>query len=341
MFKINFPFLCRTMLFGTAFVCAVPAQAATSPLVSRTELYLDTVITISLYDTDDSTILDSCFDKIQYYESIFSRTAEGSDVWNINHSEGEPVTVSDDTISLLTQAISYCEMTNGALDITIEPVSSLWDFHQGENLVENPVLPDPADIEEALTHLDYSVVQIDGNTVTLTDPEAGIDLGAIAKGYISDRIWEELTALGCESALVNLGGSNMLAVGSKPDYSDFNIGIRRPFSESAYDLIQKVSITDSSVITSGTYERYFEVDGTIYHHILSPETGYPVQTSMTSVSIVTQDGALGDALSTSCFVLGPEEGMALIESLPDVEALFIFEDETTTASSGWMGTPLN
>lgn len=308
------------------------ARAAVSPMAERTGFFFDTVITVSLYDTGDETILDECFEKMAWYESILSRTREDSDVWNIDHSGGESVTVNDDTIDLIERALAWCEASDGALDITIAPVVDLWDFHEDSE----KIVPDKETLSNAAALVDYRQVMIDGNEVTLTDPDAGIDLGAIAKGYISDRIRDIILESGCKSALINLGG-NVLAVGKKPDGSDFNIGIRRPFGESAYDLIQVVGASDMSVITSGTYERYFEKDGVIYHHILDPETGYPVENGLTSVTILSADATDGDALSTTCFALGLEKGMDLIESLDGIEAMMIDEDGNIYASSGWTG----
>ncbi len=314
-----------------ALLQAVPAGAAVTAKADRTGFYFDTVITISMYDTDDESILDDCFEKMEFFEDTFSRTVEGSDIWNINHADGQPVEVSDETIDILTKGLYYCELTGGALDLSIEPVSSLWDFH-----AESPEVPDEDAVTQALTHVDYTGIQIDGNTVTLSDAEGGIDLGAIAKGYISDALRDILVEDGCTSALINLGG-NVMTVGEKPDGTAFNIGIRRPFGDSSYDLAAKIAVSDSAVITSGTYERYFEENGILYHHILDPQTGYPVVGDLTSVSIHTADGTQGDALSTACFVLGQESGMELIESLENVEALFILEDGTQIASSGWTG----
>lgn len=311
------------------------AMAGVSPMAERTGFFFDTVITVSLYDTGDESILDECFEKMAWYESILSRTREGSDVWNIDHSRGESVTVNDDTIDLIERALAWCEASDGALDITIAPVVDLWDFHEDSE----KKVPDEETLSNAAALVDYRQVMIDGNEVTLTDPDAGIDLGAIAKGYISDRIRDIILESGCKSALINLGG-NVLAVGKKPDGSDFNIGIRRPFGESAYDLIQVVPASDMSVITSGTYERYFEKDGVIYHHILDPETGYPVENGLTSVTILSADGTDGDALSTTCFALGLEKGMDLIESLDGIEAMMIDEDGNIHASSGWTGKDL-
>ncbi len=312
------------------------AQAASSPLADRTGFYFDTVITISLYDTADETILDDCFSQMAYFENTLSRTVEGSDIWNINHSNGKSVEVSDETIELLSQGIYYGELTNGALNIAIEPVSSLWDFHEDAS----PFVPDEKDIKNALSHVDLSGITIEGNTVTLSDPEGGIDLGAIAKGYISDKLRDTILSRGCQSALINLGG-NVMAVGAKPDDSAFTIGIRRPFGTSAYDIIQKIPVVGSAVITSGTYERYFMLDDKLYHHILHPDTGYPTDNGLTSVSIASEDGTEGDCLSTACFVLGSEKGMELIETLDGTEAMFIDTDGNITQSSGWIGSNIS
>lgn len=322
--------LAAVMLF--AAVMTGPARAVTGPLAERTGFFFDTVITVSLYDTGDESILDKCFEKMAYYESIFSRTREGSDIWNIDHAGGKPVAVSEDTIDLIRRALEWCEISDGALDISIAPVVDLWDFHEDSQ----KEIPAQEALAEAVSHVDYTGIRIEGDEVTLEDPQAGIDLGAIAKGYISDRVRDIVIENGCSSALINLGG-NVLAVGTKPDGKDFNIGIRRPFGESAYDLIQVVGASDLSVITSGTYERYFEKDGVIYHHILDPDTGYPVENGLTSVSILSEDATDGDALSTTCFVLGLEKGMELIESLDGIEAMMIDEDGKIYSSSGWTG----
>lgn len=319
-------------LFSSSVSPAEDIKTAAADPLTRTGFFFDTVITISLYDTNDESILDACDSLMLECENRLSRTRENSDIWNINHAEGKPVEVSEETIGLIKSALAYCELSDGAFDITIAPVVSLWDFH----LENDPKVPDADAIAEAVTHVDYTMVQIDEekHTVALTDPEAGIDLGAIAKGYISDLLKEEILKQGCGSALINLGG-NVLAVGTKPDGSDWNIGIRRPFAESAYDIIAKVAVDDMSVITSGTYERYFEQDGVLYHHILDPVTGYSVNNGLTSVTILSEDGTDGDALSTTCFVLGPEKGMDLIESMEGIEAMFIADDDTISYSSGW------
>ena len=319
------------LLLFVLFVCAGGAEAAAEgPLAQRTGFYFDTVVNIALYDTDDEAVLDACFEKMAYYEQKFSRTVEGSDVWNINHAGGESVEVCDETADMIARALVWCEKSDGAFDITIAPVVDLWDFSEGAQ----PALPDADSIGEALSHVDYHCIEQSGSSIRLSDPKAGVDLGAIAKGYISDGLRDVIISHGCNSALINLGG-NVLAVGAKSGDKDFKIGIRRPFGTDAYDLIRVLGVRDCSVITSGTYERYFELDGVIYHHILDVHTGYPVDNSLTSVSILSADSTDGDALSTTCFALGEEKGMELIESLEGVEAMFIDENEEIRTSSGW------
>jgi thiamine biosynthesis lipoprotein len=264
------------------------------------------------------------------YEAMLSRTVEGSDVWNINHSNGEPVEVSGETASLIETALTYCDLSGGRFDIAVAPIVDLWNFHEdGDH-----TLPDDDVLAEALTHIDYHNVTVDGTTVTLQDPDAGIDLGGIAKGYIADRLKDYIVSQGVTSGLINLGG-NTLTIGQKPGGKDWKLGIRKPFGETASDLIAILSVNDDSLVTSGNYERYFEKDGIIYHHILDPDTGYPAQTGLQSVSILSDSSADGDALSTTCFLLGAEDGLALIESLDGIEALFVTDEQEIIRSSGF------
>ncbi|HIR75397.1 MAG TPA: FAD:protein FMN transferase [Candidatus Choladousia intestinipullorum] len=296
--------------------------------VSRTGFFFDTVVSLTVNGTDDDSVLDECFTLMENYEAMLSRTRENSDVWKINHSSGKPVTVSDETASLLSLAMKYSELSDGAFDITIAPYVELWDFK------ENPgTVPSEADLAEAGSHVGISSLRLDGNTVTLDDPEAAVDLGAIAKGYIADRVKEFLTSQGVESALINLGG-NVLTIGNRSSSSPWNIGIRDPLGDSD-DIITSIRISGKSVVTSGTYERYFEKDGVRYHHILDPKTGLPVQNGLESVTILSNSSAEGDALSTSCFVLGLEKGMELVESLDGTEALFITDEQELCCSDGF------
>ncbi|MCI6867162.1 MAG: FAD:protein FMN transferase [Lachnospiraceae bacterium] len=296
--------------------------------ISDVGFYFDTVVEIKLNGTEDESILKECFDLMAEYESLLSRTREGSDVWKINHNAGTPVSVSEDTVSLIRLARKYYDLSDGAFDITIAPYVTLWDFQN------NPgTIPTKDELTAASKHVGFENVQVSGNTVTLADPETQIDLGGIAKGFIADRLKEYLTKEGIESAWINLGG-NVLTIGMKPDKSPWKIGIRKPFG-AATETAAVICVSGKSVVTSGTYERYFEKDGTIYHHILEPKTGQPVQNHLYSVTILSDSSADGDALSTTCFVLGKEDGIELVESLDGIEALFITDEQELIYSSGF------
>ena len=311
----------RTFVFLLIFASLLLSGCSlnsTEP-IEKTGVYFDTVITIKIYDSQDTSLLDQCFSYCDNFEKTVSRTIETSEIYKINHANGESVEVSDMTLELLKKGIEYGELTNGKFDITVAPLSELWDFKNNTG-----TLPSESDITKALSHVNYKNILIEGNDVTLTDPSAAIDLGGIAKGYMADILKDYLTKQGVKSALINLGG-NMLAIGSKPDGSDFNIGIQKPFDEQG-TAITAVKTNDSSVVSSGVYERYFKLEDTIYHHILDTETGYPYDNGLLSVTILSPESVDGDALSTSCFALGLEDGMKLIQSLEGVEALFITTD---------------
>ena len=286
---------------------------------SKTGFYFDTVMTITLYDSKDKELIDTCFDYCKDFENLISRTISTSDISRINAAAGSSVEVSDTAIELLKKGIEFGELTDGAFDITIAPLVELWDIKNNPGNV-----PSEADITDALSHVNYKNIVIDGNTVKLTDPKSAIDLGGIAKGYMADQLKDYLLREGVTSAIINLGG-NVLTIGKKPDGTNFNIGIQKPFDEQNA-TITSVSVKDSSVVTSGSYERYFEVDDTIYHHILNTETGYPCDNGLLSVTILSKKSIDGDALSTACFALGLEEGQKLIESLEDIDAIFVTQD---------------
>ena len=284
-----------------------------------TDTLFDTVISVQIFDSVDEDVLKGCEKLCKKYDSMFSNKIEDSEICRINSAGGNPVEVSKETIKLIKKGIYYSEMSDGAFDITIAPVSSLWDFK-----AETPSVPSPEAIAEAVSHVNYENIIIRDNTVKLADPQAGIDLGAIAKGYIADRIKDYLEEEGVRHAMINLGG-NVLAMGSKLDGSDYNIGIQKPFDETG-EPITSVKISDKSVVTSGIYQRYFKADGKIYHHILDPNTGYPCENNLYSVTILTDSSLTADALSTTCFLLGYDRGMKLINQLDNVDAVFITND---------------
>ena len=287
--------------------------------------YLDTVITLTAY-VDDAQLLEDALKECGRYESLLSRTVEGSDVWRINHAGGKPVTVSGDTIAIIEAARQVSELSGGAFDITIAPASTLWDFTSGA-----AVLPDASALADAARRVDYTRVTVDGDQVTLP---AGmmIDLGGIAKGYIADAVKAWLMKRGVTSAVLSFGG-NIVCIGAKPDGSPWKVGIQdidRPTGE--YMLVS--TSTGGSTVTSGIYERGFELNGVYYHHILDPATGWPVQNELASVTILSESSMFGDALATAAFAMGGAAGAEMIEAMDGVEAVFIARDRTVTCTSG-------
>lgn len=317
-------FLCILMLLAGVTGCRQPISKETA-----TGFYFDTVISVTVYETDSQEasktapeLVQHCMDMAASYEQLFSPTVKGSDVWNINHSSGAPTTISEETLKLLSSALSYAELSGGLVDPTIGTLSSLWDFsRQAEKNTQDVKVPSDSAIKEALSHVNYKAVIIDGNKVTLSDPEACIDLGFIAKGYIADHMKAYLLSEGVTSAVINLGG-NVLTIGSKPDGNAYNIGIQKPFADTGTALMT-LSVSDKSVVSSGNYERFFCVDDILYHHILSTTDGYPTDSDLSQVTIINSSSMDGDALSTLCFILGYQQGLELINSLPDTEAVFV------------------
>lgn len=314
-------YLCTLiLLILSLWGCTLPGSK-TVQSVQKTDIYFDTVVSITLYGTTDDTLLNQAMTLCADYEALLSRTVEGSDIYRINHSQGKPVKVSPETLYLIKESINYSKQTEGAVDITIAPVRDLWDFHN-----TNPsAIPKQDVLIQALSHVDYHTIHLDetNQTVTLSDPEAQIDLGFIAKGYIADKLKEYFISQGVTSALINLGG-NVITIGTKPDGSPFQIGIEKPFETTA--TMDIVSVTDRSVVTSGIYQRYFEIDNTIYHHILDTKTGYPASGDILSVTILSDSSMVGDALSTSCFLLGVDGSKKLLAHYDNIEAIFITKD---------------
>lgn len=334
-------FLKRSIACITAGILAVGVLAGCSgvkptvknePIASRMSFALNTEIEIKIYSivkskeksVDCEEVLTDCLTLCNAYEQKFSRTVENSEISILNRdSEND---VSRETLELLSKGLYYSDVSNGKFDITIEPVSSQWDFTSGEN-----VLPDADLIKSQLQYVDYSKVKISDQHVSV-DPGMGIDLGAIAKGYIADCLKSYLVEQGVDSATISLGG-NILCIGKKPSGDDFCIGIRDP--QNTAGVKAAVYVDGKSVVTSGTYERFIEVDGKRYHHILDPETGYSCENDLDSVTIISDESVDGDCLSTTCFLLGEEKALELIDGMDGIWAMFIEKDGDTVYSEGF------
>ena len=270
----------------------------------ETELFaMSTYITQKVYGPEKTEAAQAVNDLIQTLEEKLSLYIEGSDVSRINQNAGvSPVKVDAYTFELLQTAKEYSAASQGSFDITIAPLTLLWG-----TTGDNPRVPAQSEIDAVLPLVDYANLQLDeeNQTVYLTEKGMAIDLGGIAKGYIAGRIEEEYEKWDVTSALVSIGG-NIDVFGRKPDGSRYTLGIRDPASQTGILIIGKLQAEDCVVATAGAYERYFEQDGVVYHHILDPNTGYPAQTDLLSVSVISEDGGLADFLSTTLFMAGRE-----------------------------------
>ena len=277
-----------------------------------TTFLFDTVIEIQA--NCEQRVLDEAEQRLIFFENTFSKTLEGSDIYAVNHAQGNPVEVHEETAKLIEIALEYGRLSDGLFDISIGGVVDLWDFING-------VIPDPEKLAEALLHVDYRNVVLEGKTVTLLDPLAQIDLGGIAKGYIADDIARLLRNEGCTSAFINLGG-NVYALGAKDDGSAWRVGLQDP-NDARGTIIGVVPAKDYSVVTSGINERSFSKDGVTYHHLLDPSTGMPAQNGLASATIVSELSVDGDAFTTMTFLMGEEEARHFLEGHPDKKWLFV------------------
>lgn len=332
--------VCPILLFtGCGNITDADTSTTENEPISISSIKLNTAIQITIYDSQDKSLLDDCLALCDRYELIFSRTNENSELYKLNHrkdtsdkdpnADGQTIPypisgtadtwhISEDLASLLSQGLSITRESDGAFDIAIAPLTSLWDF-----TAEDPKVPDDAAIQKALPLCSSDGVTIDGQDITLPSDDIQFDVGAIAKGYIADRMKDLLVKKGVKSAIINLGG-NVLCIGSKPDGTPFKIGIQKPFAD-RNETEAVMDITGKSVVSSGIYERCFKQGGKLYHHILNPQTGYPYDNGLISVTIISDQSVDGDALSTTCFALGLEDGLKFAEK-KGVQAVFITED---------------
>ena len=332
--------VCPMLLFtGCGNITDADTSTTGNEPISISSIKLNTAVQITIYDSQDKALLDDCLALCDKYELVFSRTNEKSELYKLNHrkdtsdkdpnADGQttpyPVSgtadtwhISEDLASLLSQGLSITRESDGAFDIAIAPLTSLWDF-----TAEDPKVPDDAAIQKALPLCSSDGVTIDGQDITLPSDDIQFDVGAIAKGYIADRLKDFLVKKGVNSAIINLGG-NVLCIGSKPDGTPFKVGIQKPFAD-RNETEAVMDITGKSVVSSGIYERCFKQGGKLYHHILNPQTGYPYDNGLISVTIISDQSVDGDALSTTCFALGLEDGLKFAEK-KGVQAVFITED---------------
>ena len=298
--------------------------------LSRSELLMGTTVSVKLYDNTDEKILDKVFNKVKELESTLSINENGTLVDKINEEAGiQPVKVDTDTYTVIKKGVEYSKLSNGLFDISIGPLVKLWNIG-----LDDAKVPTQEEINEKLPLISYTDIELNDKEQTVYLKRKGmmLDLGGIAKGYTADVISNMLTEEGVNSALIDLGG-NLFTHGKKPDGSEWTVGIQNPYSERG-GIIGTITTSNKSIVTSGIYERYIEEDGVKYHHILSPKTGYPYDNEIAGITIVSDSSTDGDALSTSVFAMGVEEGMKFVNSLDGIDAIFITKDNKVYITDG-------
>lgn len=311
--------LCLALTFSACAKSPAPMEAKTAKLFA-----MDTVMDLSVY-TDDDSLLVEASELVSQLEHKLSTTDPNSEIYTAN-ATGSAV-LSDSTAQLFEHALNFCKKTEGALDLSIYPVVKAWGFTTGTYQI-----PEQAELDRLLECVDYTKISYSADNQTVSLPEGmQIDLGSVAKGYTSDRLIQLFRENGVTSALLNLGG-NVQTLGTKPDGSLWRIGIKDPLGDNYLGVL---STADQAVITSGGYERFFEgEDGTVYWHIIDPETGYPAKNGLISATAVGPEGAYCDALSTALFIMGPEKATAFWREHRDFETILVTEQNEVLITPG-------
>lgn len=293
---------------------------------------MGTYVSLTISDNkniNSDNLLDKALDSISDIESKMSSNINTSEVSEINKNSGiKPVKVSTETYNVIKNGIKYGSLTNGAFDISSGPLVELWGISQPESETKH-IVPSNELILSNLSLVNYKDIEINDTekTVFLKRKNMALDLGGVAKGYGVDKVAKILKKNGVYSGIVDIGGDVYL-IGKKNNKENWNIAIKNPTNSNSQETVGTVSLSDSSIVTSGTYERYFKSKGKIYHHILDTKTGYPVDNNILSVTIVSNKSIDGDSLATGVLSLGITKGMDLINSLKDIDAIFITKDKS-------------
>ena len=303
--------------------CGVQTSAE-GPSQTREVYAMDTVMTLEAYGQNADAALDEAVAEIERLDALWSIASSDGEIAQLNAEK--QITASADTLALLTRAKEISAATDGLFSTTIAPLMEAWGFTSGDYRV-----PDEAELSALLAHVDDEEIAISDSTVTIP-ADANVDLGGIAKGFTSARVMEIFRENGVENGILSLGG-NVQALGTKPDGSLWRVGLQDPADERA--LFATLELTDKAVITSGAYERNFEQNGITYHHIIDPRTGYPAESGLSSVTIVSDDGTLADGLSTALYIMGKEAAVEFWRSnRDDFDMVLLADDGAVTVSAG-------
>lgn len=294
---------------------------------------MDTFMSFTAYGKNSESAVSAAMEEVQRLDALLSTGNEASEIFRINR-EGYG-TISEDTENILQRAMEIYQVTDGLFDFTVYPLMELWGFTSQEYHV-----PANEELSGVLPLVDASKVRLSGTEVTLSEGQQ-MDFGGIAKGYTSAKVMEIFRKYGITSGMVSLGG-NVQVLNTKPDGSKWQIGIRDPDSEQG-EVLAVLSVENRAVITSGGYERYFEEDGNTYIHIIDPRTGYPANAGLASVTVVSEDGTLADALSTSLYIMGFTDAVSFWKTCANEFDMVLITDDgeiyiTDGISSGFVST---
>lgn len=315
----------RKLFIAAAVVCMIAGCARTVREQSETLFAMDTVMDLKVYSNSDTALSDA-HAEIMRLDALLDRGDSAGDIYRINTEK--TAVVSSETADILRTAIATSEETDGAFDITTAPLSDLWGFYNLDFRI-----PTDGEILSALDGVGYQKIQLTENTITIPENTA-IDLGGIAKGYASDRVVDVLRASGVSSAIISLGG-NVHALGSRTDGRDWSVGITDPDDKNR--LIGTVNVRDKAVITSGSYQRFFERDGVTYHHIIDPATGKSAASGLKSVTVIADSGIRADSLSTALFVMGLDKSAELWRKNGGFDAVFVTDGGSVYITDGIRG----
>lgn len=320
--------LCALLLGSCLFLGGCVPLPKEEPSFSHQIFAMDTIMTLTAYGEEAEDAVMAAIEEINRLDRLLSTNLEQSEIYQLNETKSG--TLSEESLSLLASSADLYESTGGLFDIAIYPIVSAWGF-----TTQSYQVPTQETIDALLPHCDPTQIQLEGNQVTLPDDQMKIDFGGIAKGFTSARVMEILEEHGISSAIVTLGG-NVQALHKKPDGTPWQVAVQ--YLDQSDDFAITLQLDNEAAITSGGYQRFFESDGKTYHHIIDPRTGYPADSGLLSVTIVSEDGTLADGLSTSLFIMGLEEATAYWRSHSDqFDAVFITNDGSVLVTEGLEG----
>lgn len=330
----------KILAIGLSLFLIISLGACSQRMVeaSKEEFKMDTLMTIKAYGPNVNKAIDAAYKRIDEIEQMASRSIDTSDVIKINQAAGKDyVKVHPEIIKMIETSINYSKLTNGAFDITVSPIITLWGIG-----TSNERIPSDSEIRAKLPLVGYNNISINKEdmSVKLMKEGMSIDLGGIAKGFAADEVVKVFKNYGIKSSIINLGGSSVYTLGEKQDGTLWSVGIQHPRKEKDDGFVGIIRMSQQALSTSGDYQRYFEKDGKRYHHIINPATGYPADAGVISDTIVIDSSIpdcnmLADLLTKVTFITGIDKGFKIIDSIPGVSCLAVTTDKKVYKSSGW------